>query len=84
MESATPADTPYTRDKLGKGQKDGASNAWVAKFDTEGNNNWIQQFGSKDNLDYGTAVSADGAGKLYVTGFTDGSLGTNNRSLAKG
>ncbi|MEO1341266.1 MAG: SBBP repeat-containing protein, partial [Cyanobacteria bacterium J06635_13] len=71
--------TGYTNDKLGKGEKDeDASSAWVGRFDTEGNNEWIQQFGSKDSLDYGTDLSADGNGNLYVTGYTEGFLGTNN------
>ncbi|MBW4563656.1 MAG: SBBP repeat-containing protein [Mojavia pulchra JT2-VF2] len=68
----------YTNDKLGKGTKDEAYNAWVGKFDTEGNNKWIQQFGSKNKLDYATGVTTDNAGKLYVTGFTDGLLGSNS------
>ena len=72
--------TGYTNDKLGKGKKDEkASSAWVGRFDTEGNNEWIQQFGSKESLDYGTDLSADGNGNLYVTGYTEAFLGTNNR-----
>lgn len=71
--------TGYTDDELGKGEKDEkASSAWVGKFDTEGNNDWIQQLGSKESLDYGTDVSADGNGNLYVTGYTEAFLGTNN------
>jgi hypothetical protein len=71
--------TGYTDDELGKGEKDEkASSAWVGKFDTEGNNDWIQQFGSKESLDYGTDLSADGNGNLYVTGYTEAFLGTNN------
>jgi MFS family permease len=65
----------HTNDKLGKGQKDGNYNSWLAKFDTEGNNNWIQQFGSRNNLDYPSGVTTDNAGRIYVTGFTDGLLG---------
>ncbi|MDF5736293.1 MULTISPECIES: SBBP repeat-containing protein [unclassified Nostoc] len=61
--------------KLGKGQKDQSYNAFVARFDTDGNNKWIQQFGSKNNLDYPTGVTTDGQGNLYVTGTTDGLLG---------
>ncbi|MGD1921415.1 MAG: SBBP repeat-containing protein, partial [Pleurocapsa sp.] len=71
--------TGYTNDKLGKGEKDeDASSAWVGKFDTEGNNDWIQQFGSKESLDYGTDLSAGGNGNLYVTGYTEAFLGSNN------
>jgi hypothetical protein len=70
--------TGYTNDKLGKGTKDSSYNAWVAKFDTEGSNKWIQQFGSKSNLDYPTGLSVDSSDKLYVTGFTEGFLGSSS------
>ena len=63
--------------KLGKGQKDTSYNAWVARFDTDGNNKWIQQFGSKNNLDYPIGVTTDGKGSLFVTGATDGLLGNS-------
>ncbi|MCC5632409.1 SBBP repeat-containing protein [Nostoc sphaeroides CHAB 2801] len=63
--------------KLGKGQKDESYNTWVARFDTDGNNKWIQQFGSKKNLDYATGLTTDGKGNLYVTGVTDGLLGNS-------
>jgi Beta-propeller repeat len=68
----------YSNDKLGKGQKDKKYNAWVGRFDTEGNNKWIQQFGSKKDLDYATGVTTDDNGRLYVTGFTEGFLGSSN------
>jgi Beta-propeller repeat len=67
----------YTNDKLGKGEKDENFNAWVGRFDTNGNNKWIQQFGSKKKLDYATGVTTDGTGRVYVTGFTEGLLGTS-------
>ncbi|MCU0534535.1 MAG: SBBP repeat-containing protein [Hydrococcus sp. Prado102] len=68
----------YSNDKLGKGQKDKNYNAWVGRFDTEGNNKWIQQFGSKNDLDYATGVTTDDQGRLYVTGFTEGFLGSSS------
>ncbi|MBD2727337.1 SBBP repeat-containing protein [Nostoc sp. FACHB-892] len=73
--------TGYSNGKLGKGTKDTAYNAFVAKFDTNGANDWIQQFGSKSRLDYATGLTADDTGKLFVTGFTDGLLGTNNTGV---
>lgn len=75
--------TGYTNDKLGKGSRDkDASNAWVARFDTNGNNEWVQQFGSKDSIDYGTGLSTDGTGKLYVSGVTEAFLGTGTNGSA--
>ncbi|MDZ8188316.1 MAG: SBBP repeat-containing protein [Nostoc sp. ChiSLP02] len=68
--------TGYSNDKLGKGNKDTAYNAFVAKFDTNGTNKWIQQFGSKSRLDYATGLTADDTGRLFVTGVTDGLLGS--------
>lgn len=50
-------------------------NAFVAKFDTNGNNKWVQEFGSKYNLTYATGVTTDNNGKLFVTGYTDSLLG---------
>ena len=37
---------------------------------------WADQLGTELN-DKGAAVALDGAGNLYVAGFTDGSIGTN-------
>ncbi len=68
----------YTNDKFGTGAKNDAYNAWLAKFDTSGNNQWVQQFGSKDRLSYPTGVTVDKADTtVIVTGFTDGPLGTS-------
>ncbi len=75
----------YTNDKLGKGQKDKDSyNSWVARFDTLGNNIWIKQFGSKNNIDYATGLSVDDSGNLYVNGFTEGYLGKNSNGASSG
>ena len=69
--------TGYTNNKITPGgTADSNYNAWVAKFDTEGTNKWIQQFGSKGTLDYPTGLSADDLGNLYVGGFSDGLLGS--------
>lgn len=68
----------HSNDKLGKGQADATYNSWLAKFDTQGNNKWIQEFGSKNNLDYPSGVTSDNLGNVYVTGFTDGLLGDIN------
>jgi hypothetical protein len=66
----------YTDDNLG-GTNAGSFDAWVARYDTNGNQEWITQFGTPDRDElYG--LSADGLGNLYVTGITQGSLGATN------
>ncbi|AFY75717.1 Beta-propeller repeat protein [Pleurocapsa sp. PCC 7327] len=69
----------YTNDRIsGRGRNRGENDAWVARFDTAGNNQWIQQFGSA-GTDYATGVSVDNStGRVNVTGFTDGPLGRTN------
>ncbi len=54
----------------------GASDAFVSKYDTAGNFQWTRQLGSIDR-EYGSGVSADGLGHVYVSGTTYGDLGTN-------
>ncbi|MEP7169376.1 MAG: T9SS type A sorting domain-containing protein, partial [Bacteroidota bacterium] len=41
---------------------------FVAKFDSAGNIQWAIRAGS-ENTDYGTNLSADASGNIYVTGF---------------
>ena len=47
------------------------------KLDTEGEEVWTRQFGTRDH-DYNTGVASDGAGNVYVTGHTEGDLGSPN------
>ncbi|RCJ29610.1 hypothetical protein A6770_21895 [Nostoc minutum NIES-26] len=68
--------TGYTNGNLG-GVNAGDFDSWVASYDSNGNQRWIQQFGSAQ-LDYGTDVSVDNAGNIFATGFTEGSLGGIN------
>ena len=68
--------TGYTDGDLG-GTNAGSYDAWTAKYDSDGNQQWIQQFGTSD-YDTATTVSADTFGNLYVSGTTEGSLGDSN------
>lgn len=52
----------------------GAFDAWVARYDGAGNQLWIRQFGTNKD-DWNTAATPDGAGGVYLTGWTAGSLG---------
>lgn len=66
--------TGFTEGDLG-GPNQGGYDTWVAKYNTDGEQLWITQFGST-NLDMPTAIDADNMGSLFVTGFTEGSLGS--------
>ncbi len=68
--------TGYTNGDFG-GPNAGSYDAFVARYDTDGNQVWAKQFGTSA-LDYATNLSVDNAGNVYVTGFTEGSLGGLN------
>lgn len=55
----------------------GYNDAWVARYDSTGNQVWIRQLGTS-NLDYLWAAATDGGGGVYVGGSTEGSLGGTN------
>jgi hypothetical protein len=52
----------------------GGYDAFVVKYDSSGNQRWVQQFGSP-STDVGVAVTTDASGNVYVAGNTNGSLG---------
>jgi len=68
--------TGYTNGNLG-GTNAGSFDAWVAKYDTNGNQQWVKQFGTS-GLDEAYSVTVDNANHVYVTGVTEGSLGGTN------
>lgn len=68
--------TGYTDNNLG-GSNAGSYDAWVARYDTSGNQVWLQQFGTPE-LEYTHNLTVDNAGHVYVTGLTEGSLGGIN------
>jgi hypothetical protein len=51
--------------------------AWLARYDSAGNQIWIQQFGTSVE-DYSLAAAPDSSGGVYVGGYTLGSLGGSN------
>lgn len=54
----------------------GGMDAWVARYDEQGNQVWIRQIGSPA-YDYATGVACDGT-SVYVTGVTKGAIGQQN------
>jgi len=56
------------------GPSAGLVDAFLARYDRDGNVQWIRQMGSS-GYDYAEAVAPDGSGGVYVTGYTNGSLG---------
>jgi len=59
------------------GPNAGLTDAWLARYDSVGNQLWIQQLGTS-SFDYAFAAAPDGSGGVYVSGYTDGSLGGPN------
>lgn len=51
----------------------GDKDAFVAKYSTDGEQQWVNQFGTT-SLDEAQSVAIDSAGNVYVTGETEGSL----------
>jgi len=63
------------------GGVDGNTNAggydvFLTKWNNTGGKEWTRQWGTI-NYDYGNAVAVDGAGNVFVTGYTEGSLDGN-------
>ncbi len=66
----------YTAGSLG-GPISGNADAWLARYDSAGNQTWLRQLGTSGD-DGATAAAPDGSGGLYLSGYTDGSLGGPN------
>ncbi len=67
----------YTTGTLGSTNY-GGFDAYVAKYDTNGNKLWTQQLGT-ENDDWGYSVAADASGGVFLAGHTKGSLGGTNQ-----
>ena len=59
----------------------GSYDAWAAKYNSDGDRLWIQQFGTP-HLDYAHGISSDNLGTIYISGMTEGSLGVSNAGAA--
>jgi hypothetical protein len=56
------------------GSNAGSADAFLSRYDASGALIWTKQMGTSTD-DFGEAVSADGLGNVYCTGWTFGSLG---------
>jgi hypothetical protein len=63
----------YTEGSLGDANM-GGQDAYLSKYDATGVFQWTRQLGTSSN-DRSHAVSADGIGNVYISGFSEGSLG---------
>lgn len=68
--------TGRTNGDLG-GPNAGGFDVFVGKYDATGNLQWARQLGTT-GFDFGTGVSTDRVGNVYITGYTSGSLGSPN------
>ncbi len=69
--------TGSTTGSLG-GANQGGTDAWVAKYNSVGNQQWKTQLGSSGN-DISRSIAIDSNGNVYISGDTDGSLGGVNQ-----
>jgi hypothetical protein len=60
------------------GPNAGGNDTFLAKFDVDGNQLWIHQFGTTADDSYADYVSADGSGNVYIAALTRGDLGGPN------
>jgi hypothetical protein len=59
-----------------EGSPAAGTDAFLAKYDGNGNREWIRQFGTS-GTDSALAVSSDGLGRVFVAGRTSSALGGN-------
>jgi catechol 2,3-dioxygenase-like lactoylglutathione lyase family enzyme len=69
----------YTHGSLG-GTNAGGADAWLARYDSEGNQLWARQPGTNTG-EVAFAAAPDGSGGVYVGGWTSGNLGGPNAGL---
>ncbi len=75
--------TGFTNGNLG-GESDGSYDAFAAKYDSDGNQIWIEQFGTS-GTEQAKSIAVDPLlGSVYVTGVTDSSLGAFNQGSFDG
>jgi hypothetical protein len=64
-------------DLAGENANEYDTDAWVAKYDNNGEQIWAKQFGSSDD-DFSNGIATDNNGNVYLTGSTEGDLASKN------
>ena len=64
-------------DLVSLGSNIGGFDIFIARYDSDGNQAWLEQFGSEVDEE-GKGIVVDAAGDVYVTGYTRGSLAYEN------
>ena len=63
----------YTKGSLDHNQNLGSEDAFLTRFDADGQKAWTRQWGSR-MTEYGLSVATDDASNAFVTGYTYGSV----------
>jgi len=63
-----------TTGKLDGQIKIGRGDAFIVKYDTNGNKQWTKLLGAPKSMSYGHGIAIDSAGNFYITGDTSGNL----------
>ncbi len=69
--------TGYTTDKLDSNTSYGYADAFLIKFSSSGDKQFVKQFGTSGH-DRGIDIATDKLGNIYITGSTSGNLSGNN------
>ena len=67
----------YTNGTLPANLKRGITDAFIVKYNTDGDRLWTKQLGSSAKDTYGFSISADKVGNVFIGGFTNGALSGN-------
>ena len=71
--------TGWTGGGLDGNTNSGNSDIFLVKFNSSGTKQWTQQLGTS-SMDFGSGVTTDSSGNIYVTGYTRGGLDGNTNS----
>jgi DNA-binding beta-propeller fold protein YncE len=72
----------YTQGELAKDEQAGKADAWLAKYNAEGEQEWLHQMGTRED-DSAEALAVDAFGNLYLGGFTAGKMGVSQEMGAR-